>query len=619
MKSATNKILEIQGLRALAATLVLVFHAKFISGGFVGVDIFYVISGFLITGLLLKELNSNGRISLKAFYLRRSKRLLPASFLVLFVTAIFAWLVLPPISRGSIGRDLIATTLYISNYLFSWWQNDYQNLNATPSPFIHYWSLAVEEQFYIFWPLFIIALAKLKSARKFLIGFSTATIITFALGVWLTIVAPIWAFYSLPTRAWELSIGALIALLPALRRQSRVLAIFGCIALVVSALWFNERTPFPGAYALLPVLGTAALLSSIGAWPQPLRWLATNPVSVWLGKISYPLYLWHWPVLVLPIALFARGLNLGERIAALIVTVVLADLTTRYVEEPLRIKNFAPRKVVLSTATAMVVALLVGFGIAQSTTSSILVNGKQVTLASIESRPTPYDDGCHLNYHESVSPRCEFGKLDNTKTVVLYGDSHAVQWFPALEKLANEKGFKLITLTKSACPSIDVVRESIGAFKMSNCAAWRQNAIARITEAKPDLIILSSFEHFVPPGDPRNVEQWWAEGSERTFQTLKPLTSKIVYLLDTPLPKRNIPDCLASTSADKCLANSKLGLPQLANFEIIDPAEWLCQFDCPGIVRGNVAYRDASHISVATSLELSDLLWQALIIKGFTL
>ena len=619
MKATTNKILEIQGLRALAATLVLIFHARFISGGFIGVDIFYVISGFLITGLLLKELNSTGRISLKAFYLRRSKRLLPASFLVLFVTALFAWTVLPPISRGSIGRDLIATTLYISNYLFAWWENDYQNLNATPSPFIHYWSLAVEEQFYLFWPLFIIALAKLKSARKFLIGFSLVTVITFALGVWLTIVAPIWAFYSLPTRAWELSVGALIALLPALRRQSRLLAVFGVIALVASALWFNESTAFPGTYALLPVLGTAALLSSIGAWPKSLKWLATNRISVWLGKISYPLYLWHWPVLVLPIALFTRELNLWERIAALMITVVLADLTTRYVEEPLRVKNFTGRRVILSTVVAMGFALLLGFGIAKTTTSSILVDGKQITLASIEARPVAYDDGCHLNYHESIPPLCEFGQLDSNKTVVLYGDSHALQWFPALEKLAIEKGFKLISLTKSACPSIDVVRESVGAFKMANCAAWRENAIERITRAKPDLIILSSFEHFVPQGDPRNVEQWWAEGSERTYQILKPLSNKLVYLLDTPLPKRNIPDCLASTSADKCLADSKLGLPQTANFEIIDPSTWLCSLDCPGIVRGNVAYRDASHISIATSLELSDSLWQALVVKGFTL
>jgi peptidoglycan/LPS O-acetylase OafA/YrhL len=619
LKTATNKILEIQGLRALAAVLVLIFHAKFITGGFIGVDIFYVISGFLITGLLLKEINNTGRISLKAFYLRRSKRLLPAAFLVLLVTAIFAWLILPPISRGSIGRDLIATTLYISNYLFAWWENDYQNLNATPSPFIHYWSLAVEEQFYIFWPLLIIALAKFKSARNYLIGFSLITITSFALGVWLTVVAPIWAFYSLPTRAWELSIGALIALLPSLRKQSRVLAIFGVIALGISTFWFNESTAFPGVYALLPVLGTAALLSSIGAWPKPLKWLATNGISVWLGKISYPLYLWHWPVLVLPIALLARDLLLWERITALLVTVLLADLTTRFVEEPLRERNLSARKVVAGTLAAMALAVLIGFGIAKSTTSSILVDGKQVTLTSIEARPTPYEDGCHLNYHESISPLCEFGKLNAGKTVVLYGDSHAVQWFPALEKLANEKGFKLISLTKSACPSIDVVRKSVGAFKMSNCADWRQGAIERITAAKPDLIILSSFEHFVPDGDPRNVNQWWIAGSERTYQVLEPLTNKLVYILDTPLPTRNIPNCLASTSADKCFADSTLGLPQQSNFEIIDPAKWLCTDVCSGIVRGNVAYRDASHISVATSLELSNSLWEALVARGFTL
>jgi peptidoglycan/LPS O-acetylase OafA/YrhL len=619
LKSSTAKISEIQGLRALAAILVLIFHAQFISGGFIGVDVFYVISGFLITGLLLKELNSTGRISLKAFYLRRSKRLLPASFLVLFVTALFAWLLLPPVSRGSIGRDLIATTLYISNYLFAWWQNDYQNLNATPSPFIHYWSLAVEEQFYFFWPLFIIALAKVKSVHKYVVGFSLVTISTFALGIWLTIAAPIWAFYSLPTRAWELSVGALVALLPVLRRQSRALAIFGIGALAISAFWFSETTAFPGAYALLPVLGTAALLSSIGSWPRPLMLLATNRVALWIGKISYPLYLWHWPVLVLPISIFARELELWERIAALVATVILAELTNRFVEEPFRLKTFTPRRIILSTAIAMSLALLIGFGIAKSTTSSILVEGKQVTLASIESRPTPYDDGCHLNYHQSVSPLCEFGKIDSQKTVVLYGDSHAVQWFPALRKLADEKGFKLITLTKSACPSIDVVRASVGAFKMSNCAAWRENAIERITKAKPDLIILSSFEHFAPEGDPRNVEKWWAEGSERTYQVLKPLAGKIVYLLDTPLPERNIPDCLASTRADKCIADSKLGLPQIANFEIIDPAKWLCDRECPGIVRGNVAYRDASHISVATSLELSDSLWQALLDQGFSL
>ena len=615
----TKKIGEIQGLRALAATLVLVFHAKFLPGGFVGVDIFYVISGFLITGLLLKELNSNGRISLKAFYLRRSKRLLPASFLVLFITAIVAWLLLPPISRGSIGRDLIATTLYVSNYLFAWWQNDYQNLNAVPSPFIHYWSLAVEEQFYLFWPIFIIALAKLKSSRKFLIGFWSVTIITFALGVWLTVLAPIWAFYSLPTRSWELSIGALIALLPRLQNQKRVVAIIGLVALLVSTFWFSEETAFPGFYALLPVLGTAALLSSIGNWPNPIKWLATNRISLWLGKISYPLYLWHWPVLVLPIALLSRDLLVWERIVALLITVFLADLTNRFVEEPLRVKDISPRRLIQIVGLAMVLSVLLGLGIMKTTTSSILVDGKQTTLASIEARPITYENGCHLNYHQSISPLCEFGKLDSTKTVVLYGDSHAAQWFPALNKLADEKGFKLINLTKSACPSIAVTRASVGAFQMKNCEEWRSSAISRIAVMKPDLVILSSFEHYSPIGDPRKVEEWWVAGSKKSYQILQPLSPKLIYLLDTPLPDRNIPDCLATTRADRCIANDEKGLPQVADFQIIKPSIWLCESDCPGTVRGNVAYRDASHISVATSLELADRLWLALLGHGFSL
>ncbi len=625
MSSSTKKIGEIQGLRALAAILVLLFHAKYIPGGFVGVDIFYVISGFLITGLLLKELKGTGTISLKAFYLRRSKRLLPASFLVLFVTAIFAWLVLPPISRGSIGRDLIASTLYISNYLFAFWQNDYQNLNATPSPFIHYWSLAVEEQFYLSWPLIIISIAKIKSKRKFLFSFALIATISFALGVWLTQVAPIWAFYSLPTRAWELVLGALIALVSNTSARpigrSRLLGraawLIGLALLTYSIIVFNEQTAFPGFWAVLPVLGTSLLLFSIGYWPTFLRYLATNRVSLWLGKISYPLYLWHWPILVLPIALFGRQLTHLERIGALLITVLCADLTHRLVESPIQLKNYSPRQIIKGVVVSMLVSAALGAGLVATTTSAILVDGKRVTLASIEARPTPYDDGCHLNYRESVSPECNFGNLSSDATVVLYGDSHAVQWFPALQKLALEKGFKLITLTKSACPSIEVERASVGAFQMSNCASWRASAIERIKQAKPDLIILSSFEHFVPAGDPRNVDQWWQAGSVKSYEILKSLAPKIIYILDTPLPERNIPSCLASTSADQCRANPDQGLEQVANFEIIDPRPWLCEVECPAIVRGNVAYRDASHISVATSLELSEKLWLALVKRGF--
>ena len=619
MSKAAIKIGEIQGLRALGALLVLIFHARFVPGGFIGVDIFYVISGFLITGLLLKELNLNNRISLKSFYLRRTKRLLPASFLVLFATAAFAWLLLPPIARGSIGRDLVATSLYISNYLFAWWQNDYQNLNATPSPFIHYWSLAVEEQFYIFWPILVVIIAKFKSRLKFQVTFLAITVASFLFGLVLTSVAPIWAFYSLPTRAWELSIGALLAVSPRLQIKSKIVAIVGLLALLFGTLTFSEVTAFPGANALVPVLGTAALLASIGAWPRFLKVLATNPLSLWLGKISYPLYLWHWPVLVLPIALLSRELSIIERSLALCLTVLLADLTNRYIEDPIRLRNYSSKAIISAVAVSMCASFAIGSVIISTTTSAITINGQRVTLESIKAKPAPYKNGCHLNYRESVSPECVFGDLSADKTLVLYGDSHAAQWFPTLEKLANEKGFRFYSFTKSACPAIDVVRDSVGAFQMSNCAAWRKSTIARIAEIKPDFILMSSFEHFSPPNGTTNVNSWWAEGSKSTYAQLNSLTPILTYLIDTPRPDRDIPDCLASTAESKCLASQNIGIPQVASFELIDPASWLCDITCPAIVRNNVAYRDASHISVATALELDGRLWRALVAKGFSL
>jgi len=619
VSKAAIKIGEIQGLRALAALLVLIFHARFVPGGFIGVDIFYVISGFLITGLLLKELDLNNRISLKSFYLRRTKRLLPASFLVLFATAAFAWLLLPPIARGSIGRDLVATSLYISNYLFAWWQNDYQNLNATPSPFIHYWSLAVEEQFYIFWPILVVIIAKFKSRLKFQITFLAITVGSFLFGLVLTSVAPIWAFYSLPTRAWELSIGALLAVSPRLQIKSKILAIVGLLALLFGTLTFSETTAFPGANALVPVLGTAALLASIGAWPRFLKALATNRLSLWLGKISYPLYLWHWPVLVLPIALLSRELSIIERILALGLTVLLADLTNRYIEDPIRLRNYSSKAIISAVAVSMCASFGIGSAIISTTTSAITINGQRVTLESIKAKPAVYKNGCHLNYGESVSPECVFGDLSADKTLVLYGDSHAAQWFPTLERLANEKGFRFYSFTKSACPAIDVVRDSVGAFQMSNCAAWRKSTIARITEIKPDFLLMSSFEHFSPPKGTANVNSWWAEGSKSTYTQLNSLTPILTYLIDTPRPDRDIPDCLASTAESKCLASQNIGLPQVANFELIDPASWLCDITCPAIVRNIAAYRDASHISVATALELDGRLWNALLAKGFSL
>jgi peptidoglycan/LPS O-acetylase OafA/YrhL len=240
--SSKVRIHQIQALRAVAATLVVLFHAKLAPGGFIGVDIFYVISGYLITGIIVKEITLSGAFNYRNFFLRRAKRLLPASISVLILTAIGAWLFLPPTIRSSLGQDIFAASIYISNYLFAWWQNDYQNLNATPSPVIHYWSLAVEEQFYLLWPLIIFTLWKIGRQRLVFRGVLAITLASFLFSVYLTNAAPIWAFYSLPTRAWELGVGALLLFIPRnlLEKKSiaRTLIVWLSAVMIVSVVIF---------------------------------------------------------------------------------------------------------------------------------------------------------------------------------------------------------------------------------------------------------------------------------------------------------------------------------------------------------------------------------------------
>ena len=223
------RIPQIQALRAFAALLVVIYHAKITSGGYIGVDIFYVISGYLITGLLFRELEKTETISLRAFYLRRIKRLLPTSFFVLLVTALSAWYLYPSTMRSELGRDIAAAGVYISNYLFAFWQMDYQNLNAMPPVVIHYWSLAVEEQFYIFWPFIIYFLYKRGGKRLVGRGIAAISVLSFLFSLYQTAGAPIWAFYSLPTRAWELGAGALLLFIPArIKFSQNYLCCIGC-------------------------------------------------------------------------------------------------------------------------------------------------------------------------------------------------------------------------------------------------------------------------------------------------------------------------------------------------------------------------------------------------------
>ena len=624
MKSSTPKITQIQGLRALAALLVTLFHAKWISGGFIGVDIFYVISGFLITGLLIREFDRSKTINFKEFYARRFKRLLPTSFFVLAVTALASWILVPGTMRASLGRDIIAASLYVSNYLFAWWQADYQNLDATPSPVIHYWSLAVEEQFYLIWPLLILFMSsialKLKNKKYLFYGVTLVTTTSFLFSIYQTETSPIWAFYSLPTRAWELGLGALLVLIPSIKTK-KYIGLIGFILILVSAFIFNETTSFPGKNALLPVLGTVLLIGSIHSWPPFLNDVANSRIFQWLGEISYPLYLWHWPLLVLPSTYFARPLNIYERIIAIFFTLLLADLTHRYIEEPYRHRKIESKTIYKRTITITAVSVLLGSLIIFTSSDKIDVSGINgaVSLAQIKARPLVYDDGCHANYAQTKSGKCEYANTASSKTIVLYGDSHAAQWFPALVEIANRSGYKLISLTKSACPAVDTVRLDQGGFKMSRCREWRKNSIIRIQEVKPDVLIMSSFQYFAQPPQFNDRSKWWNDGQRRLLTEVKNTSPHLIYITDTPHPIRDIPACLANYSISKCNTTVRSENLSIPGFKVIDPNSWLCSRSCPAVKDGVVAYRDASHISVDISIALIPRLTQALRDQGVNL
>ena len=611
------RILQIQGLRAVAALLVTIFHARLMPGGFIGVDIFYVISGYLITGLIIREIDKTGRLDLNEFYQRRIKRLLPTSVFVLFITAIVGMFVLPAITRDALGRDLFAAAAYVSNYLFAWWENDYQNLNATPSPFIHYWSLAVEEQFYVVWPIFILFLSRY-GKRTIFQGVAIVTALSLLLSIYLTQVAPIWAFYSLPTRAWELGFGALLLFIPDRYLRNRFLPWVGAIGIAIATFNFDESTAFPGFNALLPVVATAILIGSIPVWPRFFNDLSNNRLMQWLGAISYPLYLWHWPALVLPSSALGRPLQIRERLLCILSTIVLAHITSKFVEQPLRHRSFSAKKTYGFFATTTAVSLLAGVAIASTASSVIKVKGTNYSfnLEQVVAKPGVYGDGCHVNYGEVESGDCTYGEKGSATKVVLYGDSHAAQWFPTLEVLAREKGFELISLTKSACPSVDVPRSDQGAYKNSECDKWRENSVKRIQKIKPTAVILSSFQYFTEPRGYSSRAQWWNEGQRRLLADLQGSSRNLIYISDTPQPLRDIPNCLASQDVKDCDTTEKTPNVIINGFKKIDPTPWLCTNVCSSIKDGYVVYRDGSHISVQSALALAPLLETALRDKG---
>lgn len=352
---------DIEGLRAVAVTAVVLFHAATpgVGGGYVGVDVFFVISGFLITGLLWREVETTGTVRLRNFYGARARRLLPASAAVGVITMIASLFLLPPLRVPTVLWDGITSALYVGNYRFMQQGVDYFADHLSPSPFLHYWSLGVEEQFYLVWAPMILATAWLirrvrrrsgaettVSQRPYIMVLALVTVVTFALSLVVTYGQPTAAFYSLPTRAWQLGLGGLVSLTAGhWRRLPPHLASIGGWAglamIVLACTWFSPTTPFPGTAALLPTVGTTLVIGTGCASPAQGcgRFLGLAQMQA-IGRISYSWYLWHWPVLIFAPLLMGHPLGLAARLAAALFSAGLAWITLRCLENPLR---FSPK------------------------------------------------------------------------------------------------------------------------------------------------------------------------------------------------------------------------------------------------------------------------------------
>ncbi|MGK5531687.1 acyltransferase family protein [Streptomyces sp. URMC 129] len=665
--------LDIEGLRALAVSLVVVSHAgvRQFEGGYVGVDVFFVISGFLISSLLVRELKATGRMSIRSFYARRALRLLPASTVVAVATLAGAWVFLSKIRFEEYAGDALASLLYVINFRLASQGTDYLAEGSPPSPFQHFWSLAVEEQFYLLWPLVLLGSWRLTRRRRGLLAVPLLVLCAVSFGLSLSVTASSapWAYFGSHTRMWELGVGALLALgasrlarLPAVPAALMTWAGLGCVAL--SAVWLDAATPFPGYHAVLPVAGAALVLAG-GCTPARFDArlvLARRPV-VWVGGLSYGWYLWHWPLLLIGPQVLDRPPTVRLALALSAVALVLAWATLCLVENPVRFHAaFRGRPgrglgaglglSAVAVVTALVAAAFpppIGSGAPapvlrdaltaapdpQARLTELLAGAEtslpgnlSPALADIkDNKSAVYQDGCHMGYTSTETPLCVYGDRSSDEVVVLFGDSHAAQWFPALDRLARERGWRLISLTKASCKVAAVTIIKDGA-PYESCDAWRANALEEIRRSGPSLVIAASSDAGDPVDATGDLLQEWTAGYRETFRHLVDTGARVAVLLDTPWPDEDAVECAAlhplalgrcesrlpDAIRDATRREAATDAAAATGVSVIDPLPWLCTAagTCPVVVGDTFVYRDDNHVSEAYAEALAPVLGERL-------
>jgi peptidoglycan/LPS O-acetylase OafA/YrhL len=544
---------DIQGLRAIAVLTVIASHAgvPFLPGGFVGVDVFFVISGFLISQLLFREVERSGRVSIPGFYARRARRILPAATLVTIATVLATAFWLSAIDLLEVAKDSLWAVFFAANIHFAAVGTDYFAQEEPPSPLQHYWSLSVEEQFYLVWPalLLVLVLVARRRAlpRKLVFGvLAVVTVASFAWSVASTSSDPLAAYFSTPARAWELGLGALTALVAstvAARWSGLVRGLVcgaGLVLIAVACVAFTDQTPFPGSAAALPVVGAALVLlaGAGGQATQPLsvRALGVLPMRA-VGDWSYSLYLWHWPVLIIAERKLGHGLGFWRTLLCVAVVFVLSALTFRYVEQPFRSpKRFPVRRALTlyPAAVAIVAVGAVGGHYYSEYSSGALGDNPPISLTNFGVQdPGKYDldkdktvalvqasviaarhhmaipshlepdiltvrddepDVGECNYEEDSRDLCPRGDPSADRSIVVFGNSHARMWIPAFDKIGEELGYRTYYLVKPNCAATLVsVGELVpGSPLWPECDDFRSWALDQIATLDPDLVVVAS-------------------------------------------------------------------------------------------------------------------------------
>ena len=614
---------DIEGLRAVAVLAVVLFHAEVpgVGGGFVGVDVFFVISGFLITGLLWREVNSTGTVRLRRFYGARARRLLPASAAVGVITLIGSAILLPPLQARTAMGDGITSALYVSNYRFLLQGVDYSAPAMPLSPFQHYWSLGVEEQFYLVWPALIIGttwlIARVRrltraeatsSQRPYIAVLALVAVVSLALSLAVCHWAPFVAFFSLPTRAWQLAIGGLVVLTAGQWRRfpplpAAIVGWTGLALILLACTRFSTDTLYPGIAALLPTVGAALVIGAGCATPAQGcgRVLALSPMRA-IGRISYSWYLWHWPVLVLAPLLVGHPLGLTARLAAALVSGGLAVLTLRFIENPLRFAvpvRRSPRASLVLGGVATAVAVGVGLALLVAVPTPV-GRGAPTAALTVSEAPVParftmgssdaavqhafaqvqaaiaasadlkvvpsnlnppladaaaelndmFRDGCMRSGWQVAQPDCATGDTASATTVAVVGDSQAAMWNPAFDKVAEQRHWRLEMLTKAGCPLMDLPIASAQLHrKYTECEQWRGQVVARLRAEHPQLIAISMLRGYgTDDGFPQRFTPYdatWIDSLTRLVEQLRSTGAKVLVLGPTPDPHSVVPICLS--------------------------------------------------------------------------